>query len=423
MAYDTYQITRDVHLVPISGDIIGNLSLGAGVIMSDPLQPILAPRSPFLNDPRDEATEAPDNQEIDLPTILGSTTSYIETNDTYQRAMALYANMKASFGFGSASAALSYTRDVEKTSDIIIALIEQSITGPELPERNIRWSAAPSSEGISDNDERLRQFVADYGSHYVQVIEYGYRVAVYGAYATSSDVERREFHAAFKAAFTGGGAGGGGGATDTQTTMLKSSNLKAEVSAGDLRPAHSVVLTGFEQIRQFLDDIKSGKIAVYRGPIKMLAKNYWHTLLTYPQTRALLSPSDGQPAQAPFGVPGGTIIMWWPKEGDLRRSDAGVDILVPDGWAIAAGQDGLPDLSEHFILGATSYAEVGVTGGAPSHIHTGSTDLPAQGEWTFESGDKFSHMRLNGQQHYHSFTTAASSNVPPNVKMLYLIKL
>jgi hypothetical protein len=176
-AYDMYNITKPEHVVSISGDVVSNIALGTGLDMDDPLKPMPAPLSPFLVG----QPTVVDGSPIDIPSILSSQTSFIEDASDYELATTLYANMGASFGFASLSAACSYSRTVQQKSDAIVALISQTTTGEPIPVSSINWRAPPNAESdaVQDSD-RLAQFIEDYRSHYVQAITYGYRIAVLG---------------------------------------------------------------------------------------------------------------------------------------------------------------------------------------------------------------------------------------------------
>ena len=52
-------------------------------------------------------------------------------------------------------------------------------------------------------------------------------------------------------------------------------------------------------------------------------------------------------------VPSGVILMW-----------SGSTDTIPAGWALCNGQDGTPDLTDRFILGAGKTYQPGTTGGA-----------------------------------------------------------
>lgn len=122
------------------------------------------------------------------------------------------------------------------------------------------------------------------------------------------------------------------------------------------------------------------------------------------------------------GVPPGTIVAWY-----------GYAENIPAGWAICNGENGTPDLTGRFLLGASMTYPIGSSGGEaevtltvnemPQHQHTYSRSshgngMPAQGgtvlaaSYTFTSLDSGSEG--SGQPH---------NNMPPYFAMLYLMKL
>jgi hypothetical protein len=242
---------------------------------------------------------------IPVDTITSAGTTFIEDTTDYEFSHSISVNLGGSFSFGSVDAAYQYVKDIRSHSDTILGIITLSVTEPPLDPNAIKWSAAPRSESdqIHSDDERLHQFITDNGSHYVQSIKYGYRVAVYGKYDNKVETEVKSFKAAFKASFTGGGAAGG--ITDTQRQLLASAHveLRAQVASGKVEPQQSILLYSFNEIYPFLEKIRSGTTKIYPGPIEAIANSYWHTLLDYPKTRALLFENQGATAAAPFGVP------------------------------------------------------------------------------------------------------------------------
>jgi hypothetical protein len=92
---------------------------------------------------------------------------------------------------------------------------------------------------------------------------------------------------------------------------------------------------------------------------------------------------------------------------------------IPDGWALCDGTSGTPDLTSRFIKNATTLAtDVGDTGGADTHSHTGSNhshSVPSHShQRTFGnssgSGSRGSGANTNAAEHPHTHPTGASSS-------------
>ncbi|MQW01053.1 hypothetical protein GHK46_28135 [Sinorhizobium medicae] len=422
-AYNMYNITKDEFKVPVSRNIGANVILGAGINMDDPNDPVLAPNRPFSGE--EELEIGRERKKLELDQILSSTTQFIENTSDYEFARVISVSMKGAFSFASAEAAYSFVKNRRISSHVIMSLITNTVTSPQLNPQNIKWSTPPSSEAVPDPDV-LRQFVSGYGSHYVQSISYGYKVAVFGSITSSLDEEKSSFSAAFKVAFTGGG--GGGSVSDAQKALLRQTNvdLRAEITAGDIEPNNSAVLTGFDQILKFLEGIRVGHITIYRGPVEIVAKNYWFTLTEYPRTRAVLALNQGDQVEAPYGVPRGTIIAWYPQNNSLRAdSNGAMSIVVPNGWAICNGEQNTPDLTDHFIQGTYTPEELGAAGGSAAHTHRGNTTVQGASEFLLRpsnaGGPPFSLWATVG--HKHNLRVREASHLPPFVKVIFLMKL
>lgn len=57
-------------------------------------------------------------------------------------------------------------------------------------------------------------------------------------------------------------------------------------------------------------------------------------------------------------LPPGLILIW--------HSDI---VNIPDGWALCDGNNGTPDLTDKFVIGAGGFFDPGVTGGSATHNH------------------------------------------------------
>ncbi len=144
------------------------------------------------------------------------------------------------------------------------------------------------------------------------------------------------------------------------------------------------------------------------------------------------SPATGGTPAPETGLPAGVIVMW---SGQL---DA-----IPDGWALCDGQNGTPDLSNRFVLGADTAAYLGSTGGSRSHQHrprdhSHQIDPPATRLRPFSgysgyagTGTRSRYYMLPGQtfdlRPFKSGPAAviqdSVSNLPPYYKIAFIIKL
>jgi len=92
------------------------------------------------------------------------------------------------------------------------------------------------------------------------------------------------------------------------------------------------------------------------------------------------------------------------------------------GWAICNGQNGTPNLTNQFIMGAGGTAQLGVTGGAATHTHDGTTfSVPPT---YLHEAEAFAIDSLEiSSDHVHDFTTDSASSLPPYYALYYIMKL
>jgi hypothetical protein len=121
---------------------------------------------------------------------------------------------------------------------------------------------------------------------------------------------------------------------------------------------------------------------------------------------------QGRP-QVAGGVPSGTIVAYFGTE-------------VPMGWVLCDGRvtrsgRRTPDLRNRFILGLdpASPAGLGEYGGAPAHQHSAEIDPPRGERERIESG-RDGHAA--DDDHTHAVTIRSASNLPPYVKLVYIMK-
>ncbi len=341
--------------------------------------------------------------------------------------MALNAYFKASFGLSDFQAALNYARHSRQIEHTVYVIIESTGDDDTFEVDQIQWSREPNSEKIADPDERLRQCLITYGSHYIATLRYSLRISLRGALQSLD----QSMVASFSAAYSSWGVSAGVDASAARALRQMNVQFAAEVVAGSIAPeqyANRWIMTSFDDIEDFLDKLRNGTITVTRAPIQAALTNYWGTLVGYPNTRQVLAFDPGQPPLAPFGVPQGTILPWWPNSADTQEK---VDpttgnivraIAPPNGWAICDGTANTPNLIGRFLAGVGSLAEVGRTGGRSSHAHGGTTKDVYTADGPYNVGDR-QPPGCVGLSHKHYIDTDGADHTPPFVGLLYIMKL
>lgn len=143
-------------------------------------------------------------------------------------------------------------------------------------------------------------------------------------------------------------------------------------------------------------------------------------------------------------IPSGVIMLW-----------SGLSSNIPEGYVLCDGNNGTPDLTDKFIIGAGSSYSVGETGGAKTHNHlykvgyrpyygvlTGDDDTAIQA-YDYESGNwvnstqvstgestRVNNGIISGQ--WSDTTPVAeqaegkssiTSNMPPYYSLCYIMKI
>jgi hypothetical protein len=426
--YNNHNISRDHYVVGPAFISEGVLRPGDGLDMSSPDVPQRRVGRRPLN------IKVPMQASAAKPYTLTENFRLVEAESTAQEASLLTGYFQGSYRFASAEAAYEQARQERQSSHSIYAILDATGTVHDVTEflvgEDLQWRAEskPVYEGsdVGDADFR-RQFLQDYGSHYVSAITYGYRIAVRGKISQSESQNMSKIKAAFKAAFVAGGAQGGISKEDK--ALLSGSKLELIFSAtsgglytdGEQRPG---VLTNLDDILAMLKDLRSGKTKIHSAPMQATARTYWNLLPPeFTRSRMLLADHGAPPLPEPFyGVPKGTVIPWRPTEKNLRTDNAQNTYLVaPEGWALCDGENGTPDLRNRFVLGSVAYAELGAAGGAESHAHTASTKK-STAKWD-QHGGMGSGYKQTTDAHTHEVTVAGAKHMPPFVKLAYIMKL
>jgi hypothetical protein len=132
---------------------------------------------------------------------------------------------------------------------------------------------------------------------------------------------------------------------------------------------------------------------------------------------------DGIANATAYVVPSGGIIMW---SGSIAN--------IPSGWALCNGNNGTPNLTDRFIVGAGSSYSVGATGGSATidtaHTHTfsGTTGETSPGDSAAADTPGTVSFAKIGHDHDYSGTTqnggsTTEENRPPYYALAYIMKV
>lgn len=113
-----------------------------------------------------------------------------------------------------------------------------------------------------------------------------------------------------------------------------------------------------------------------------------------------------------MALPKGIILLWY---GSVAN--------IPGGWHLCDGTAGTPDLRDRFIIGAGDTYDPDDSGGASTHLHTGTTDGHFH---TFVAGTGIAAgTDFNPQTHTKTdtFTTAAANHLPPYYALCYIMRV
>ncbi len=407
--------------IPLNSSMGGQFLPGRGIDMSNPDDPRLRPLVAFTHKIPDDAA---------LNSIVNSqntASNYQEATSAYEEARILNVYFQAKFAFASFSAALDQAKNDRSNSRSLYLLIEKSGGADVLVPREAQWSAAPRAESITDASERYRQFLDDYGSHYIQSVRYGMRIAIRAKLNSTSSSEFQKFSAAFKASF-GIASSASGGVTDEMRREMSSYSMEVDATILGHASGGDTVLTGFEQIAKWVSSFNKGDIKVTEVPIGCLVNSYWATLSDYPKCRSLFSNAPFARLTAEAGVPKGTVLSWSPPSEAIKKSEDGKTrtIVAPEGWEICDGRAGTPDLRNKFIMGTADASSLLALGGSATHTHSGQALGPRPSHANPDShggSNSGNPPQVTGIDHTHGLQIADAANLPPYMTLVYIIKL
>jgi hypothetical protein len=116
-------------------------------------------------------------------------------------------------------------------------------------------------------------------------------------------------------------------------------------------------------------------------------------------------------------LPRGTIIAWY--------GTGAVTIPDPTVWAVCDGTNGTPDLRGKFVSGVSDLASIGLDpNGTSFHSHPGSAAMAADvDDHIIKSTDKGDDSLITTKSiHTHPLSITVASHIPPNFRLIYLMK-
>jgi hypothetical protein len=426
-------LTAPSHSIDLKPGQGVHLRLGAGFRVDDPLFPDRKTQPPFEFD-----NPVPDGRAY-LPTqadLVDASFDVVESTDVSQEARMLSLAFSASYGLASARMAYQRATSELRQKKVVYMMLAVSGQGVFIGQEDVKWSSPPPSEAIDDSTLRFSSFIESHGSHYVKQLTFGMKVITRVSMETSqsSDVS------ALRAALSASGLVWrvGGEVAQEHRRFLEQTRLEVsgKFIGGTIEPAGSGIIGSLEDLRALVQGLKAEQVRVNSAPIAMELQSYGHTLVKVAPKCAqhFLQVSQGQVAEAPFGVPAGTILPWLPPPSSYVRdlhTNQIVDIIPPEGWAICDERNQTPNLRDRCLWGAGAWDDIGQPVGTNSiaddgsHDHGGWTTHVRGGRQTYDNGDD-----NNGAwyEHGHAIPSVGNHNHggdkrPSRLPVVFIIKV
>jgi len=261
-------ISRRDYTIELSPGRAVAVRIGTGVDMSDPLYPHL--RGHPFNLPT-QILEKPVGK-VDLTALSIHVDEVTHESQEVQR---LAVNASLNFGLNSAEAAYERAREEVTSNDIIYIDIRYEGEGYALDDP--QWRTAPVAEQ-TPADSRLRQFLDDHGSHYIQRVIYGFAVTLRLARAKSIVSDRETFRAAVHA--VAGQLSAGGVLQSEHSRVIRDgrTNILCVIVAGAITPDKARIVTKWEEVGNLLSGARDGSVKIHTGPMRAEAQSFFHTL-------------------------------------------------------------------------------------------------------------------------------------------------
>lgn len=377
-----------------------------------------------------------DDDNIETESDPQSYTYEVSQVETIEEEMFKF-SLHFSGSYGIVSGSLNYTKTQKEfeQNDIFYLEFESISNARTIKDVNaITFTTDPKAELITDFNERIHKFIADYGSHYTRTIYYGSRLII----RAKSKIKNSELSESLSLALKAIGSGFTAGAEfeSVHTKTLKNKNVEISislmgklVSPNDVNKNPIFRVIDYSTLFKLIEDIRTGEAKIISCPIKCEIETFKYRLDDFPNCKELFTkPLKSVIAASPFGVPSGTIIAWIPKIENCRIDDETgkvIEIFPPEGW-ILCDKNGPYNLAGQFLKGVDDFDDVKKFSGEVSHRHSvsGPTGYEYEGTWNGPEGaDNGSGSNWNHKHYISELPTTVSEHLPPNFGVVYIIKM
>ncbi len=261
----------------VSPGRLGDLELGDGFDMRDPLFPKRQPLSPFTK--KQKASLDAENVSLSVMYLEESFAEHVK-----KEARFLSAYFSAKFFLGSAKASIEKAQEVLSSEKVAyVQLIYEGptskIDGAKLKLSGKLKSDDPMGDSTIERDKSaLLAFLESYGSHFVSEIDYG-GLIVFRATTTQTDESSTDKMAA---SLRSAALGVKGGAQLEQThkdTLIANNASLQIVSGGIVRPDKDTLNIDVAQVISAIDNLSAANLELKPGPVRIRLKSYWPFLV------------------------------------------------------------------------------------------------------------------------------------------------
>ena len=261
---DSYQIPATI----VAGG--GGIAVGRGVDMTDPQYPLLVPDvTRFFSEPMLLMGAAPDEGYEVTGDAIKDTFALLQSDTEQSEAATLNTYFRGSYSVSNLSVALARAREFRRVShSAYVLLTHRGDSRVMTPQHwQVREDLRPLAEDIDDDETAFTQFRRDFGTHYIHAVTYGLTIAIRGSLRSTNEQERLSLGTRLKAGFGAFKAEAGVDATTRNQLQSGNLDLTCEVNCGGTVPARPLMMSSFEEIATFLNEIGDGRIRFKLAPV------------------------------------------------------------------------------------------------------------------------------------------------------------